>query len=344
MARLERWCARTLLYRAPRERERCPACDSPRLVTFDMIKLPKAVDGRRAGLLSGCESCGLVFVNPPPSQAALAEMYGPGGEWASYRAEEIPTRDPSSGPAGAGSWTTIFDPIRHELDVTRPPAGARAFDFGCGRGKFLDVLHRCGWETFGLEPAMNTAFARHRRLTAVPGDGSFDLVIAHHVFEHIAEPLALLRQLAAATKLGGHLLVATPRLDTLATHRDFGYLISRVHISAYTSACMETLLARSGWQLVTSPDEEVVIAGGRRTTARLRMLARRVGERVTPPQSPLKAAQAAFRDYYRISDSRPVLRRMGAARLHARLFESRRRIRRWAGLPRAVASRLRQRP
>ena len=358
--RLARRFSRAVIYRAPDELEVCPACESARLVALGVHQLAAPLAGRRTGLISGCEECGLVFVNPVPSADALAAMYTPQGEWGLARVDEESVsvaasggerekgerdkveRDKGTGIAegaeavasgtGSATWPRLFDAIRGSVDVTRPPAGSRVLDFGCGRGKFLDVLKPCGWDTFGIEPAMNTAFSSHQRLVAVPKEPTFDLVIAHHVLEHVTNPLELLRQFAAATRMGGHLLVAVPRLDTLPLHRDYRYVLSRVHVTAYTSTCMESLLMRAGWQLVERPHDEVAISGGRRTSARLRMLARRVSGEMKAPAGALRPAEAALRAYYAEAAPRPLLERLGAIRLSARTIESRRRLKRWAGV------------
>ena len=319
-----------LLYRAPRELRQCPACGSPRLDALTTQRLPAPIDGRRTALVSGCEECGLVFVNPLPSDAELTAMYGPQGEWAGGRLDEA---EPSASEhaRGRGTWPRIFDPVRDTLDVTQPPPGARVLDFGCGRGKFLDVLQLCGWDTCGIEPAMEVAFERHRRLEAIPTEPTFDLIIANHVLEHVTDPLRLLRSFAAAARPGAALLIGVPRLDTLPIHRDRSYVISRVHVTAYTAPCLLTLLQRSGWEAAEAPRDEIAISGGRRTAARLRVVARRVGEPTAPsPVHPLDAARRALAEYAAQQRHRPLTGRLGGARLTARAIELKRQLRGWA--------------
>jgi SAM-dependent methyltransferase len=329
LAALRRWAGRAI-YRAPRELLRCPACGSADLAALGTQKLPTAVDGRRTGLISGCESCGLVFVNPFPTAGELATMYGPDGEWAHERTDESLAPPPAlDAPPGSGSWPRMFDAIRGDLDVTSPPAGARVLDVGCGRGKFLDVLKPCGWETFGIEPAMEAAFPRHQRLESIPPEPLFDLVVVNHVLEHTTDPLTLLRQLAAATRPGGYLLVGVPRLDTLPRHRDRSYVISRIHVTAYTSTCMIALLRRAGWEPAEEPPDEIPISGGRRTSARLRMVARRVDGSRPGPAQPLGPARAALREYHRQHAPAAVAARLGGARVAARGLETKRRLRKW---------------
>ena len=63
----------------------------------------------------------------------------------------------------------------------------------------------------GASSAVDTAFVRHRRLDAVPGAPTFDLIVANHVFEHVTCSLRLLRELAGACRIGGYLHVGAHR-------------------------------------------------------------------------------------------------------------------------------------
>jgi SAM-dependent methyltransferase len=325
--------ARALIYRAPREHERCPACGSPGIEALALHVLRRAIDGRRVGFVSGCVACGLVFANPLPTDEELAATYSPEGLWGGLRQDEPPVEVPAQ-RRKRGRWAPLFDAIRDELDVTAPPPGRRVLDFGCGRGALLDTFRSWGWETFGIEPAVDAAFPRHARLVDIPSTPSFDFVIAHHVLEHVPDPLSLLRRFAAAARENGYLLIGVPRLDTLPTHRDYGYVINRVHITAYTSTCLQGLLARAGWKLVEAPPDEVLMSGGRRTTARLRVLARRVTTDVALPVRPLEPALAALRAYNRLAPPPSLLERAGAIRLAARMLSAK--PRRYKRVPAAV--------
>jgi SAM-dependent methyltransferase len=204
--------------------------------------------------------------------------------------------------------------------VAAPPPGARVLDFGCGEGTMLDGLQHCGWQTFGIEPALDRAFARHGRLFTIPATPTFDLVLALHVLEHVPSPLALLRQLAGACRIGGYLLVAVPRFDTLPTHRDYRYVLNgRAHIMAYTWPCLRGLLARAGWDAIALPVDN------RLTPSRMRVLARRTDDPPAETRVPAAVARAAIAGYYAGGDSRPLAARLGLIRLVARRMDVERR-------------------
>ena len=206
------------------EASSCPACASPRIVPVDEFRIPKDARRRRVRLISGCRDCGLLFSNPQPRSEQVTAFYGEGGEWAARHAErlrwlEAKTRRSPSGKKrqkARGKRDVLFDAIAPYAPVHTPPSGASVLDFGCGDGKMLDWLQRRGWETYGIEPSMDVAFIRHQRLSSLPQDQRFGLIILNHVLEHMADPLGLLNQLAGALRDDGALFVSVPGVDALA--------------------------------------------------------------------------------------------------------------------------------
>ena len=167
--------------------------------------------------------------------------------------------------------------------ATQPRTGARVFDFGCGFGVWLNSFQDRGWITSGLEPSTDVAFVRHERLTSIPADARFDLVIVWHVLEHLPRPLDTLRALAAALAPGGFCLVSVPRVDTLAVHGDLSYILQpRAHVVAYTEACLRGLMASCGLETVTALHElDDLFSKGE--PLRLRLLARKGSPSVAGP-------------------------------------------------------------
>ncbi len=316
--------ARACIYRAPGECERCPSCGSSGLFELDLLTLQRPINGCRTGFVSGCDDCGLVFSNPQPTAEELMRFYSPTGAWGAPRVGVSEKPHAPHRATSGRSWSTVFGPIRDFVTTPRP--GAKAMDFGCGDGTLLDALQESGWDTSGIETAVDSAFPRHHRLDAVPATPVFDLIVANHVLEHVTDPLGLLRQFARAGRVGGYLFVGVPRFDTLPIHRDYKYVINgRAHVTAYTWPCLQGLLARSGWKSLAPPPDRVSKGRSGHTSARLRVIAQRIEAYVEAPPSPATAARRAVRGYYADVDGRPVLERMGWYRLAARSAEVRRR-------------------
>jgi SAM-dependent methyltransferase len=317
----------------------CPACGSSRIVLLDILSLPREVTPHKVGFVTGCRQCGVLFSNPLPTPEHLATFYGPVGSWAeSYRdrreqfekrAAERVKRDkpPITATTRKRPRDHLIEAMSAYFPVQSPASGSKALDFGCGDGKFLDSLQKRGWTTYGIEPSGDIAFLRHQRLPDVPADASFDLIVAHHVLEHVLRPLDVLQQFAHASREGGFLFVSVPRLDTLPVHGDLRYCINgRTHLACFSETCLRGLLARAGFETIARLDEpnlDQMITGG--VPLRLRLLARRTSGRVPLPRAPLRAAVRALSGHAQARSSRADrLRAMLPVRVRAAMQGRRR--------------------
>jgi 2-polyprenyl-3-methyl-5-hydroxy-6-metoxy-1,4-benzoquinol methylase len=103
-----------------------------------------------------------------------------------------------------------------------PEPDAQILDLGCGSGALLERLASMGYRQLtGVDilPPDSTAAIRYEqadldqfRLDAP--DGSFDLVLAVEVIEHIENPGLFLAELARLLKPGGLALLTTPNLHS----------------------------------------------------------------------------------------------------------------------------------
>ena len=110
-----------------------------------------------------------------------------------------------------------------------PLAGRRALDVGCGAGLLAEPLARLGAAVTGLDAAPeNVAVAvAHAAAAGLAieyragelaqlGDERFDLVTCLEVIEHVADPAAFVRGLAAALAPGGLMILSTPNRTPLS--------------------------------------------------------------------------------------------------------------------------------
>jgi SAM-dependent methyltransferase len=321
------------LLRFDDEASTCPACASPRIVLVDECGIPRDGRRRRVRLISGCRDCGLLFSNPQPRPEQLAAFYSEGGEWAARHAErrrwlEARTRRNLSGKKrlkGRGKRDVLFDAIAPYAPVHAPPSGASALDFGCGDGKMLDWLQGRGWETYGIEPSMDVAFIRHRRLSSPPQDQRFGLIIVNHVLEHTGDPLGVLHQIAGALRDDGTLFVSVPGVDALPEHGDFRYCVNGTnHPLCFSETCLRGLLARASLAVtarLNSQELDDAFTQGR--PLRLRLLAARAAVPPGLPDRPLNPAIRALALHaQRQGGLRERVRRLLPVRLRAALTAS----------------------
>jgi SAM-dependent methyltransferase len=134
------------------------------------------------------------------------------------------------------------------------PAAPRLLDVGCGTGRNLVELQRLG-DAVGVEPsAAAVAVARARGLPVTEsgaeslgfGDGTFDLVTALDVIEHIEDDRTALRELRRVTSPTGALVVTVPAYQWLwSSHDDMN-----LHKRRYGRPALLQALAEAGWRVV----------------------------------------------------------------------------------------------
>lgn len=308
-----------------------------------MFPIRRDRKGRLLSFITGCHECGLLFVNPVPTEEHLQQFYSDSGPWAAARSAQTSTvaaaharglrgKPPQPKPGKPlPAREVLLNALAPYVPIHEPPAGARVLDFGCGEGQFLNSLQDRGWDTYGIEPSTSVAFLRHHRLTSLPDDGTFDFVILHHVLEHVTDPLGLLRQLAASLREGGSLFVSVPRLDTLPEHADFNYCINgRHHPVPFTEACLRGLLARASLELVTqlnTKELDEAVSDGK--PLRLRLLATRQAVPSVPVSTPLAPALRALAQYAHAHDGLAArVQKLIPLRMRAALMV-RARVRNW---------------
>jgi SAM-dependent methyltransferase len=139
-----------------------------------------------------------------------------------------------------------------EPRVPPPARPARILDFGCGTGAWLADLERFGKVSAVDADASAVAFCRERGRTEVqlvpPGaalpfaDGTFDLVTALDVIEHIDDDAAALAELRRVLRPEGLLLVAVPAFNFLWGVQDE---VSHHH-RRYTAGTLRRALTDAG--------------------------------------------------------------------------------------------------
>ena len=134
-----------------------------------------------------------------------------------------------------------------------PRAPRRILDYGCGEGRYLDVVGR-RFPDAEYVPVEDGGIALH--------DGSFDLVLCVEVLEHVADAEATTRELGRLLAPGGVLVLTTP----CANPGSFEWVLNRLrgglqrtpdgygrfatdepgHLRRLTSRDLRVLLQRAG--------------------------------------------------------------------------------------------------
>lgn len=183
-----------------------------------------------------CPACASVFQNPMPDMKTIASFYPE-----TYMVFDQETRTRHVSPLRAALLRRLrgYDHLRPALPYSllagilapfqqpSTPAwkgGGRMLDVGCGNGRFMTGMRTLGWQVQGVELSekgvnacrMSDLPVHHGDLgSAGFADGSFDLITARHVIEHVPEPHPFMAELVRVLRPGGRLVIETPNSAAL---------------------------------------------------------------------------------------------------------------------------------
>ncbi len=234
-----------------------------------------------------CERCHLGFVHPVPAGDVLACFYTgdytyyqaaceqPGLAAASWKYRAARLRYLHLTAPGAlhrlASLAAILAERLARKSITFTlgvplalPKSARLLDYGYGTGAWLLSMGILGYSNlFGYDIAANAH--RRQELTAAgvevvpPGDlsdlaGSLDCVRLEHVFEHLADPLGVLRSLRRLLRPQGLLVMTFPAIypwlgvEDLASSPFLDHLQMPIHLAHHSLESSARLLRAAGFE------------------------------------------------------------------------------------------------
>lgn len=189
----------------------------------------KSITRENALRIVQCQECGLVYVNPRPTDEEIKKFYQ------QYLRPEVSSR-----------WKKVTSGL-FQTDMKRieryQPKG-KILDVGCGFGFFLHLMQENGWEAHGCDLSeVGVKYATgHLGLTRIkygpfqkhvyPSD-YFDVISAWYVLHHAADPGQVLKNAYNSLRKNGILAVRVPN------HNLF---IRLWHLKKYDCPALRTLL------------------------------------------------------------------------------------------------------
>lgn len=201
-------------------------------------------------LIVRCSSCRHVRVNPRIADAELGGLY----DEAYYRGDGF---DVSVDYSGAiSTWTRAENAriIETIVEARRQPISrARWLDFGCGTGTLVEAVVEAGAIGIGTDDSDAAIAACLQRGVEVVSIadlesqlGTFDVVSAIEVIEHVPDPISFVRHLKRFLKPGGIMYVHTENWNVVRRLPGTPYLMPEGHIQYFSPRVMRKIFALTG--------------------------------------------------------------------------------------------------
>lgn len=160
-----------------------------------------------------CNTCGSLRFQEYLTAEDVAAFYTDNYQLMYGRLVDIPKYYDRQGLYGK----RILESYRHILDNN-----SNVLEIGCGAGGALDIFHKEGMNVYGCEYSQTLVnYANGRGLNGVVQgslfdnessfmETKFDLIYMHHVFEHVSDPIALLKKCGDLLSHEGRFVVGVP--------------------------------------------------------------------------------------------------------------------------------------
>ncbi len=162
-----------------------------------------------------CKHCRIGMTIPMPSETEILNLYS---------SENYRTGDGKRFNTVMEFFIYIWR-LQRKKRLEKFIKNGSILDIGCGRGLFLSIMKKGGWNVSGVEFSKETAqnISRIYGLNIKSGkpsewgfsDASFDIVTMNHVLEHLANPAEMICECRRLLKKNGLFICAVPNSESL---------------------------------------------------------------------------------------------------------------------------------
>ncbi|MCX5677961.1 MAG: class I SAM-dependent methyltransferase [Candidatus Omnitrophica bacterium] len=193
-----------------------------------------------------CTKCGLIQSNPRMTEEELRRFYSSDLYRRCYEGDDYLDTAKFKYDTKYGYY--IFDEIRKVREIV---PGMTIVELGAGGGWNLVPFRDAGAKVLGVEYSPSLVkFGRDNGMEMVQGDitninGTYDVVILNHVFEHMLNPVSFLKKLTKHLDTGSVVYIAVPNI------MNFGMLqLQNAHTYYFSPETLEYFCSLGGLEMV----------------------------------------------------------------------------------------------
>lgn len=170
-----------------------------------------------------CQICGLIYINPRPSEDEIAKFYPDTYSWRETLTAESKFTKMIRKLEKIYRYHLLHYETSKLVKVAKRKTG-RLLDVGCGTGDRLDIFRRLGFDVYGVEISQSAEYAKkHLGLNVTQGDlfkaafpdSFFDIITLHNVLEHTHNPQKVIAELNRIIKKDGIVAIQVPNTNCI---------------------------------------------------------------------------------------------------------------------------------
>lgn len=201
-----------------------------------------------------CRSCGLVYINPRPSADEYLSYQGKSGKGSGHHSASSQLIEEKIKGDDLKIKSKVLDYL---LPYIKP--GARVLDIGTGFGTLLHFIReKTGALVDGIEINQRDVEMARQKFNLQLFSGTleeyerqgrelYDLIILHHTFEHLADPLGALQSISKLLQKDGLLYIAIPNILNIKKRPEIFFQLG--HAFTYSPASIRKMLASGSFKI-----------------------------------------------------------------------------------------------
>ena len=204
-----------------------------------------------------CKNCGLIFVDPMPSDQYINKIY----QKKYYSPADKPYPEISNHLKQRPFLESYFK--KEIARIKKIKKKGKILDIGCGPGFFLNIAKSAGFKVFGSDISKFAAkYAKEKfKLDVFGGElnqakfltNFFDVITIYQTIEHVKNPLKFLKEVSRILKKDGLLILTTPNQDNfiarILVEKWFGYYYLS-HLYFFNPKSVKKILKKAGFKKV----------------------------------------------------------------------------------------------
>lgn len=203
-----------------------------------------------------CNKCGLIFLNPRPSEEEIKDFYPP-----NYHSRPTTFR---SNFENANIWNIPWNKAMEikSIPILKYFKSGKILDIGCGDGSLLKYLKNQGWDTYGVEIQESASqYAAqildlnifNGRIEDTNFSADFDVITLFHVLEHLHNPIRTLKIAYSLLKDNGILIIEVPNFASFESKlfkSSWVGIAAPLHLFHFTPLSIRKLLEKVGFKVI----------------------------------------------------------------------------------------------